>query len=119
MENIRRYSADRKKMERDRSEGKTYNLESLNQESSIGVMSYNHDINWASWGYADMIFGGGTDGSSSSIPTGYYRHAATYDYAYGNFISAMPNKGVRRESKDFWETRYREVVGYWVPSASS
>lgn len=118
---IKLHSTEEMNAETLKKEGKV--LSSPNEmpsiQASVTTASYNHNINWNVWGYGDIILGNGpSSGSSSSVPYGYYRHGATYDDYYGNFISAMPNKGVYRESKRFWETNYKEVVGYWVPDAS-
>ncbi len=105
---IKLHSTEEMNAERLKKEGKV--LSSPNEmpsiQASVATASYNHNINWNVWGYGDIILGNGpSSGSSSSVPYGYYRHGATYDDYYGNFISAMPNKGVYRESKRFWETK--------------
>lgn len=36
-----------------------------------------------------------------------------------DFISAMPDEGVYRETQNFWETEYREVAGFFASSANT
>lgn len=110
----------RDRLEELRKAGKPIQLPKEDSPSDIGTLAYSHSISWSNWSYGDIILGNGpSSGSSSTVPYGYYRHGATYDSYYGNFISAAPSNGVRRESKNFWSTNYKSVAGYWVPSSSS
>ncbi|GIM46706.1 hypothetical protein DNHGIG_22550 [Collibacillus ludicampi] len=69
----------------------------------------------------DLVFGAKPYdlSSGSSIPYGYFRHAGMYVNDRGKFISAMPGKGVRWETVDWWETNYADVSLNWVPSTTS
>ncbi|GIM44687.1 hypothetical protein DNHGIG_02360 [Collibacillus ludicampi] len=67
----------------------------------------------------DIILGASpTNGSKSSVPYGYFRHAAMYDSGNGNFISAMPGIGVYRETTSFWSNGYNVVRNMYVTNAS-
>lgn len=112
---------ERENAEKDRANGKSTKIEA----SSLGTQdfstaSYDHSIDWSDWDYADVIVGNGpSSGSSNSVPYGYYRHAATYDGRSEDFINAMPDEGVYRETQNFWETEYREVAGFFASSANT
>jgi len=76
-------------------------------------------IPWDKFGDADMVLGANAvDSSKATFSYGYFRHAATYDSKNRNLISAMPDIGVYRETKTFWETSYGDVSATWVQRAT-
>lgn len=49
---------------------------------------------------------------------GYFVHCSLYDAKTDTFISAMPNEGVRRETRAYWQDNYRDVAIVTVKNAT-